>query len=217
MPGLRQLVLVGGGGTTADVLSLIHSINSTSPVYGILGILDDSLAPGATKYGVSVLGRLEAGGSGEFGYVDCLGSPGSHARRETLLRERGFVPEAFESIIHPSAYIAHDSVVGPGCLIYPNVVILAGVTLGAHVTILANSVLNHEVEVAPFSILASGVNVSGRVRIGRAAYIGCGASLREGVHIGDGSLVGLGSAVIRDVPERVIVAGNPARYLRCQR
>jgi len=217
MSGPKQLVLVGGGGTTSDVLSLIHSINRVSPVYRVLGILDDTLALGTTKYGVPVLGRLEAGGPGEFGYVDCLGSPGSHVRRETLLRERGFVPEAFESIIHPSACISHDSVIGPGCLIYPNVVILSGVILGSHVTILANSVLNHDVEVGPFSILASGVNVSGRVRIGRSAYIGCGASLREGVQIGDGSLVGLGSAVIRNVPESAVVAGNPARQLRFQR
>ena len=46
------------------------------------------------------------------------------------------------------------------------------------------------------------------------ASIGSGATILCGVTIGAEALVGAGSVVTRDVPDRVIVVGNPARVLR---
>jgi acetyltransferase-like isoleucine patch superfamily enzyme len=47
-------------------------------------------------------------------------------------------------------------------------------------------------------------------RILRAARVGGGSVLCPGVTIGENALVGAGSVVTRDVPDRTIVAGNPA-------
>jgi acetyltransferase-like isoleucine patch superfamily enzyme len=46
------------------------------------------------------------------------------------------------------------------------------------------------------------------------ASIGSNATILCGVTIGEGAIVGAGSVVTRDVPEWMIVAGNPARVLR---
>ena len=46
------------------------------------------------------------------------------------------------------------------------------------------------------------------------ASIGSGATLLCGITIGEGSLVGAGSVVTKDVPPRTIVAGNPARVVK---
>jgi acetyltransferase-like isoleucine patch superfamily enzyme len=46
------------------------------------------------------------------------------------------------------------------------------------------------------------------------AKIGANATLLPGVVIGVNSLVGAGSVVVRDVPNGVVVAGNPARLVR---
>lgn len=51
-------------------------------------------------------------------------------------------------------------------------------------------------------------------RIKRRASIGSNATILGGVTIGEGSIVGAGSVVTHDVPDGVIVAGNPARILR---
>jgi acetyltransferase-like isoleucine patch superfamily enzyme len=46
------------------------------------------------------------------------------------------------------------------------------------------------------------------------ASIGSNATILCGVTIGAGAIVGAGSVVTRDVPPRVVVAGNPARIIR---
>jgi len=45
-------------------------------------------------------------------------------------------------------------------------------------------------------------------------FIGMNSLILKGVTIGEGSVVGAGSVVSRDVPPRAIVAGNPASVLR---
>ena len=46
------------------------------------------------------------------------------------------------------------------------------------------------------------------------ASIGSGATLMCGITIGQNAIIGAGSVVLTDVPEKTIVAGNPARILR---
>jgi maltose O-acetyltransferase len=44
--------------------------------------------------------------------------------------------------------------------------------------------------------------------------VGGGAVLCPGIEIGEEAFVGAGAVVVRDVPPRVVVVGNPARVLR---
>lgn len=52
------------------------------------------------------------------------------------------------------------------------------------------------------------------ITIGNNVWVGGGAIILGGITVGDDSVVGAGSVVTRDVPARVVVAGNPARALR---
>ena len=51
------------------------------------------------------------------------------------------------------------------------------------------------------------------IRIGRHCFIGSGAIIIGPVTIGDYAVVGSGSVVTRDVPERCFVAGVPAKVV----
>lgn len=215
MSTLKKLVLVGGAGTSSDVLALIASINRVSMRYQVAGLLDDAIPEGVLRFGVPVLGPISNWKSlGNAWFVDCLGSPRSYRKREELLERHGMLPNQFETLIHPSAIVADDVQVGQGSIIYPNVVALSNVQIGQHVTILSGTVLNHNVEVGDWSILGSGVMLSGAVKVGRTCYLGTSCSVREAVAIGDGSLVGMGAAVTANVEADVVVAGVPARFVR---
>jgi acetyltransferase-like isoleucine patch superfamily enzyme len=50
--------------------------------------------------------------------------------------------------------------------------------------------------------------------IGDDVWIGTGAYILKGVHIGDRTIIGAGSVVTRDIPSDVIAAGNPARVVK---
>lgn len=59
----------------------------------------------------------------------------------------------------------------------------------------------------------SGVQVA-PVSIGNRVWIGFGAIILKGVTIGDEAVIGAGSVVTKNVPPKVVVAGNPARLVR---
>jgi len=52
------------------------------------------------------------------------------------------------------------------------------------------------------------------VTIGKNVWIGTGAIILPGVTIGDHAIVGAGSVVTKNVAEKTIVVGNPAKFLR---
>jgi len=51
-------------------------------------------------------------------------------------------------------------------------------------------------------------------RVGKNCFIGGESIILPGVTIGDGSVVGAGSVVTKDVPPACVVAGNPAKVIR---
>ena len=52
------------------------------------------------------------------------------------------------------------------------------------------------------------------IHIGKRVWIGSGSMILPGISIGDNSVVGAGSVVTKDVPPNVIVAGNPAKFIK---
>lgn len=49
--------------------------------------------------------------------------------------------------------------------------------------------------------------------IGNNVTIGCHVCIIGNIHIGDNVVIGAGSVVVKDVPDNVIIAGNPARII----
>ena len=52
------------------------------------------------------------------------------------------------------------------------------------------------------------------IRIGKRVWIGSNSTITQGVTIGDGAIVSAGAVVTKDVPERTVVGGVPARVMK---
>lgn len=52
------------------------------------------------------------------------------------------------------------------------------------------------------------------IHIGRNCWLGAGVVVLPGITIGDGSVIGAGSIVTKDIPSGVVAVGNPCRVLR---
>jgi UDP-3-O-[3-hydroxymyristoyl] glucosamine N-acyltransferase LpxD len=82
-------------------------------------------------------------------------------------------------------------------------------------TMLDNHVhVAHNVQIGRNCQLMACVELSGSITVGDEVTLGPNSSVIQKVDIGDNSIVGIGSVVIRPVPANVVVAGVPARILR---
>ena len=94
--------------------------------------------------------------------------------------------------IHTQAFIPEYSVLKKNCWIGPNVA-------------MANAKFPKHPE-AKKGLLGPTIEEN--------AKIGANATIMPGLTIGKNSLVGAGSVVTKDVPEGIVVAGNPAQILK---
>lgn len=118
------------------------------------------------------------------------------------------------SAIHPSALILEDAILHENLIIFARAVIGYRTELYPGVTVNTNSVIEHHNVVHACAIIDPGVKTAGNVLIGQCAHIHTGAVIIPKISIGENSIVGAGTVVIRDVPENVTVAGNPARIIK---
>jgi acetyltransferase-like isoleucine patch superfamily enzyme len=128
-----------------------------------------------------------------------------------------------QACVRERVVVGDDVVIGWGVLVENDTAIGAMTKIQAGAYITAYSTLEEHVFIAP-GVVTSNDNFMGRTKrrralvagptIRRGARVGAGAVLCPGIEIGEEAFVGAGAVVIRDVPPRVVVVGNPARVLR---
>jgi sugar O-acyltransferase (sialic acid O-acetyltransferase NeuD family) len=205
------LVIVGAGGFARETAAAVRD----SPEWRLLGFVDDEpTSHGRSRSGVPVLGPVDLARSLDARVVVCVGSPRDYTVRSRLVRRLGLPQSRYATVVHPSAQVGAGCVIAPGSVLLAQVTLTADVRLGAHVAVMPQVVLTHDDVVDDFATIASGVRLGGDVHIGRGAYLGAGSLLREGLTVGDWSMIGMGSVVLGHVPPGQVWVGQPARYLR---
>jgi sugar O-acyltransferase (sialic acid O-acetyltransferase NeuD family) len=203
---------VGSVGNCIDIADAVLAVAGDGCLRGFLD--DNPEARGATIAGLPVLGPLAM--AREIDGVDFvfgIGSSTSYRVKQALIERLGVGNERFATIVHPSACISSSASIELGSVILANCTICANARIGRHVMMLPNCVVGHDSSIGDFTVLAASVVVSGKVAIEPNCYIGATAALREGVRIGAGALVGMGSIVVADIGSGITVAGVPARQV----
>jgi len=209
------VVVVGAGGHARSVLGLLQDIGCK-----VAGLVADGIEPGQMLAGVSLLGGLDKLPEiySLHPQADWVMAIGDNYRRLRIMNEiRSQQPGVcFPAVVHPSAELAHDVVLDEGVVVMPGAVIMAGCRLDACSLMNTKASLDHESNLAEGASLAPGVTTGGRVQIGRRSFIGLGATIVQGVNVGADTVLGAGSLLLQDLPEKVLAYGQPAKII-CSR
>ena len=120
----------------------------------------------------------------------------------------------FATVIHPAARVSSTSRLAPGCFVNAGAVVAAKARLGAHVIVNRGATIGHHTEVSNFCTIAPGTNIGGLCLVGPRAWIGIGATVIDRIRVGEGCVIGAGAVVTRDVPDRVLAFGVPAKVVK---
>jgi sugar O-acyltransferase (sialic acid O-acetyltransferase NeuD family) len=127
------------------------------------------------------------------------------------LQQSGLLPA---TAIHRSAFVAPNARIGPGSQILAHATVCVDANLGEGCIVNTAASVDHECHLAEGVHIAPGARLTGLVQVGQHSMIGAGAIVLPRIRIGENSVIGAGTVVVRDVPDNVLVAGNPGRVIR---
>jgi len=138
-------------------------------------------------------------------------SIGNNATRKKIAEHSSYT---YTTAIHPSAILSSGVLVGQGTVVMAAAIINPGSQIGWHCIINTAAVIDHDVILEDYVHISPNATLAGNVTINEGAWIGAGATVIQGLTIGKWAVVGAGAVVIKDVPNNVVVVGNPARIVR---
>jgi len=207
-------VVIWGASGHAMVVADILRLNKT---YQIIGFLDN-INP--QRYHTQFCGSMILGGEEQLdtlfneGVTQIILGFGDCNARLTIsehIKKKGF---QLVSAIHPNSIIASDVIIKPGSVIAAGAVINSGSTIGENVIINTSSSVDHECNIEDGAHICPGVHLAGNVNVGRGTFIGIGSCVKNKITIGKSSFIGAGSVIINDIPDNVLIYGNPAKIIK---
>ena len=205
----ESLILIAAGGLAREVMDAVEA-GGQFVVEALLD--DDPTRQGTTVRGVPIVGPPESSlDHPDAQLVVCAGSGLARSTIVARLTAIGVEPGRYASIRHPSVAVPASCSVGGGTILLANVVLTADVTLGRHVVAMPHAVFTHDDRADDCATICAGVSLGGDVRLGRASYLGMNSSVREHCVVGDNTVLGMGSALLQDLPDDQTWVGTPAR------
>lgn len=209
---MRKLVIVGVGGLGREIAWLVERINAMEPTWELLGFIDDN----SEKHGTIVNGYPVLGGcdwvlehKDEVFAVCAVGT--AQTRRRIVERLHGV---RFATLVDPKVQMSQRVEMGEGCIICAGSILTVNIKLGSHVIINLDCTIGHDAVLSDYVTLYPSVNVSGNTFLEESVEMGTGSQIIQGLRIGEGTIIGAGAVVVRDLPGRCTAVGIPAKPIK---
>lgn len=206
---MKEVVIVGGGGFAKEIVWLAEECGRK-----VKGVLDDNPEIQADLIcGCPVLGKVsEWTEHSDCEFVVAIGSPRTRHAVYNKMISQG--PVSFATLIHPNVIMSKYVTIGEGTIICAGSILTVEIDIGKHCILNLNVSVGHECKFGDFVTLAPMSVISGNVHLSNFVEVGTGATIRQGLVLEQGAMLGMGGVLTKNIAENLIFAGNPARKLK---
>jgi sugar O-acyltransferase (sialic acid O-acetyltransferase NeuD family) len=211
---MKKIVLIGGGNQAHYTIDIMEKENK----YQIIGIIDSVHDIGSERFGYRIIGRQENLNqlideySIDAGVIS-IGDNWSRYYVYNKIIEQ--VPDfEFVNAIHPSVIIGNNVKIGVGIVAMAGCIFNPKSTLGDFCFFATGAQIEHDCFIDKFSSISAGSITGGFVRIGKFSAVTLGVTIMDRVTIGENTVIGSGSLVVKSLPDNVLAYGNPAKIVR---
>jgi sugar O-acyltransferase (sialic acid O-acetyltransferase NeuD family) len=209
-----NIALIGGGTQLSYSVDIIEKQN----IHSIVGIIDSDITIGAELFNYRVIGRQEniIALIKEHNIEGCVITIGDNWSRKMVYEQISKLAPNMQwpNAIHPSVIIGRDVVIGIGVLAMAGVIINAGAYLGNFTNYYTRCNIEHDCFISDYSSVSAGVVLGGKVTIGLLSAISLNATIFDRITIGENAVVGAASLITKDVPDNVLIYGNPGKIIK---
>lgn len=213
---MKDIAIYGAGGFGREVACLLKRINNEmEPTWNLVGFFDDGVEAGShNEYG-EVLGNIDTlnAWTKPLAVVFAIGSP---KIVELLYRKVQNSNIEFPNIIAPDTlFLDRDNIrMGQGNIICSRCLISCNVEIGNFNTLNGSINVGHDTCIADFNSIMPAVKISGGVIIGNRNFLGVNSVILQYKSIGDDTVIGAGSVIIRNIKNAGTYVGNPAKKIQ---
>ena len=208
---MQPLILIGGGGHCKSVIGIAEKCG-----FDILGIIDRP-----SEFGNNVLDYKVVGNDNDIEkFIDkavfhiTVGFVKNADLRirlfENVIKNGGKIV----SIISPNACVSKYSEIGEGTAIMNFANINVGARIGRNAIINNFANVEHDVKIGDHTHVSTGAMINGDCKIGNRCFIGSQAVIANEINICDDVIIGAGAVVVKDITQKGIYVGNPAKRIK---
>lgn len=212
----KRILLFGGGNQVHYTIDIIEKENK----YEIVGIIDSAHPVYINRYGYRVLGRqenlieivekykIDAG-------IITIGDNWSRFKVYQSIMEQ--LPSfEFVNAIHPSVIIGKNVELGFGVVMMAGVIVNPLAKIGNFTFFATGCQIEHDCIIEDYASVSAGSVMGGYVTIGKFSAVTLGVTILDRLKIGENSVIGSGSLVLKDIPDNVLAYGNPINKIRAR-
>jgi sugar O-acyltransferase (sialic acid O-acetyltransferase NeuD family) len=211
---MKNLVLIGGGNHAHYTIDIIEKEGR----YKIIGIIDSVHPINSDRFGYKIIGRQEDIKDLITKYkidvgVISIGDNWGRFHVSKLIKD--LVPNfEFVNAIHPSVIIGNNVRLGVGIVVMAGCIINPKSTIGDFCFFATGAQIEHDCIIEDFASVSAGSLMGGFVTIKKFSAITLGVTILDRIIVGENTVVGSGSLVLKDLPNNVLAYGNPCKIIR---
>jgi sugar O-acyltransferase (sialic acid O-acetyltransferase NeuD family) len=131
--------------------------------------------------------------------------------RERIFNESKAKGYKLISYVSSKATVWPGNVIGDNCFIFEDNTIQPFTTIGDNVIMWSGNHIGHHGVINDHVFFTSHVVLSGHCVVGSYSFFGVNSTIRDGLHISEGTLVAMGANLAKDTEAWSVYFGNPAR------